>query len=286
MKLINVASGQFVLQSNLQKNLNSIISLMQIASKKKARILLLPECCLTGYTGCEISGTDELDPIEIENALKMIGISAKELNLFVGVGTAYFNKKGKTWSNSLVILNDKGKLQCVYDKIALTRGDEKFFKSSGKHPTFKVDNVIFGCQICFDVRFPENYREYFKKGVHVVLHAYHQAGMPEIAAQRRSLMTAFQRVRSSENAIYTISSNTIGHRLGSDQWVPTMIISPLGEIINEIAPGKTGVIVSQINADDICENIEADIRKYSAKFLGLKKLNKREIKNTHLKRKC
>lgn len=278
MKLINLASGQFVIQSNLQNNLKSILNLMGIASKKKARILLLPECCLTGYTGCEIKDTNELNPNEIENALKTIGIKAENLKLFVAIGTAYYNKKSKSWSNSLFIINDLGKVQCIYDKMALTRGDEFHFKNGTKHPTFKIDGVVFGTQICFDVRFPENYRAYFKKGVHVVLHAYHQAGMLEIAAQRRSLMIAFQRVRSSENAIYTVSSNAIGNHLGRDQWIPTMIVNPRGDIINEIAPGKTGVIVSQINADDICENIEADIRKYSAKFLGLKKINTREIK--------
>lgn len=283
MKKIKVATGQFVIKSDLQKNKQSIIKLIQAAVKQKARVLVLPECGLTGYTGCEIKNTESLSAIEIEKALKDIAAVAKKGKIFVGVGTALFNSKSKSWTNSLVIINDKGKNQCVYHKMALTRGDEIHFKPGASHPTFSVDKVLFGCQICFDVRFPENYREYFKKGVHAVLHAYHQAGMPEIAVQRRSLLTAFQRVRSSENAIYTISSNAIGSRNGIDQWVPTMIVNPRGEIINQIAPGKTGVIVSEINADDICENVEADVRKYSAKFLGVKKLPKREIHNSHLK---
>lgn len=283
MKKIKVATGQFVIKSDLQKNKQSIIELIQAAVKQKARVLVLPECGLTGYTGCEIKNTESLIASEIEKALKDISVVVKKGKIFVAVGTALFNSASKSWTNSLVIINDKGKKQCVYHKMALTRGDEIHFKPGYNHPTFSVDKVLFGCQICFDVRFPENYREYFKKGVHAVLHAYHQAGMPEIAAQRRSLLTAFQRVRSSENAIYTISSNAIGSRNGIDQWVPTMIVNPRGEIINEIAPGKTGIIVSEINADDICENVEADVRKYSAKFLGVKKLPKREIHNSHLK---
>lgn len=285
MKKIKVATGQFVIQSNLQNNKKSIIKLIQAAIKKKARVLVLPECGLTGYTGCEIKSTNDLNVQEINDALIEIGTVAKKGKIFVGVGTALFNKSDKSWTNSLVIINDQGKRQCVYHKMGLTRGDEVHFKGGTAHPTFSVDKVIFGCQICFDVRFPDNYRAYFKKGVHAVLHAYHQAGMSEIAVQRRSLLTAFQRVRSSENAIFTISSNTIGSNKGKDQWVPTMIVNPRGEIINQIAAGKTGIIVSEINADDICENVEADVRKYSAKFLGLKKLPKREIHNTHLKKK-
>lgn len=284
MKRITVATGQFVIQNSLQKNKNSIVKLIKTAIKNKARVLVLPECCLTGYTGDEIKSTDELNTKEIAAALSEIGLVAKKGKIYVGIGTAYFNVSKKCWTNSLVIINDKGKIQCIYHKMGLTRGDEIHFKGGTSHPTFTVDKVIFGCQICFDVRFPDNYREYFKKGVHVVLHAYHQAGMPEIAKQRRSLLTAFQRVRSSENAIYTISSNTIGRNKGNDQWVPTMIVNPRGEIINEMAPGKTGIIVSEINADDICENVEADVRKYSAKFLGINKLPKREILNTHLKK--
>jgi omega-amidase len=283
MKKIIVATGQFVIQSNLETNKKSIIKLIKLAAKQNARVLVLPECGLTGYTGCEIKDTNSLDAQAINKALKEIALVAKTGKLFVGVGTALYTPTSKNWNNSLVIFNDKGKRQCVYHKMALTRGDEVHFKGGSDHPTFKVDKVLFGCQICFDVRFPENYREYFKKGVHAVLHAYHQTGILEIAAQRRSLLTAFQRVRSSENAIYTITSNAIGSNKGKDQWVPTMIVNPRGEIINQIAPGKTGIIVSEINADDICENVEADVRKYSAKFLGVKKLPKREIHNTHLK---
>lgn len=277
MKIIKIASAQFVITNDIQKNTNIMIKLLHQAAKQKARFVLFPECALTGYTGSEIPNTNSLKSAAIDDALKLLGQVTKKLHLYAGIGTAYFHKNAKTWTNSLVVLTDKGKQQCMYHKMALTRGDEFHFIAGESHPTFTIDKVVFGMQICFDVRFPENYREYFKKGVHVVAHAYHQTGIPEIAAQRRSLMTAFQRVRSSENGIYTISSNSIGKNKGVDQWVPTMILNPRGDILKECAPDKTGVIVVEINADDIYENVEADIRRYSAKFLNLKKLPKREI---------
>lgn len=284
MKIINLASGQFVISNNIQKNMSIIIKLAKQASKQKARFVLFPECALTGYTGAEIPNTNSLNFQTILDALETIAKTAKQFKIYIGLGTAYYHKKENKWTNSLVILNDKGKQQCIYHKMALTRGDEIHFKRGTNHPTFTIDKVKFGCQICFDVRFPENYRQYFKQGVHVVAHAYHQAGMPEIAKQRRSLLTAFQRVRSSENAIYTISSNAIGNNQGKDQWVPTMIVSSRGDILKEIPAGKTGVIVTTINADEIYENIEADIRKYSGIFLKLKKLPKREVAYSHIKK--
>ena len=78
MKNIRVATGQFVIQSNLQVNKKSIIKLIQAATKKKARVLVLPECGLTGYTGCEVSTTKDLKAKEIDDALIEIGAVAKK----------------------------------------------------------------------------------------------------------------------------------------------------------------------------------------------------------------
>jgi len=278
MKKITLAAGQFVVKNDMVSNKKIILKQIEQAKKKRAKIILFPECGLTGYTSGDQGPMENLTVKEVDDALKEIGDSAKKNKIYVAVGSCYFDKKKKKLFNSVIVYNDKGKKVCVFSKMGLCKGEMKYFERGTELPTFVIDGVRFGLQICFDVRFAENYRSYFKKDVHVVLHAYHQAGIPEIAAQRRDLIEAFQRVRSSENAIYTITSNTIGLNKGKDQWIPTMVVNARGDVIRKSAPGRTGIIVETIQADDILENIEMEIRDYSKKLLGMKTLGKRKIK--------
>ena len=277
MKKIKVATCQFVLVNDLNKNKRNIIKIIEQSAKKKARIVLFPECALTNYMSEEYNPTEICSSKDMETALVEIAAVAKANKIYVAVGTCLYNNKKKSWFNALVIINDKGKRQCVYNKMALTRYGKEIFDQGTTLPTFIIDGVKFGCQICFDVRFAENYRKLFKKNVHVVLHAYHQAGIPEIAEQRRELMVAFQRVRSSENGIYTVTSNTLGSNKGKDQWIPSMIVNPRGDVIKTCTAGRSGIITATIQADEVFENGEIDIRAYSAEFLGMKKAGKRYV---------
>ena len=277
MKKIKVATSQFPVANNLQTNKKKIIKIVEQAAQQKARVILFPECALTNYMSDVYNPTEACSSKEIESALREIATVAKANKIYVAVGTCLYNKNKKKWFNALVIINDAGRRQCVYNKMALTRADKEQFEQGSTLPTFMVDGVRFGCQICFDVRFPDNYRKLFKKDVHVVLHAYHQAGMPEIVEQRRELMIAFQRVRSSENGIYTVASNTLGLNKGTDQWIPSMIINARGDIIKQCKAGRSGIITATIQADEVFENGEVDIREYSANLLGMKKAGKRYV---------
>ncbi|MCK5528766.1 MAG: carbon-nitrogen hydrolase family protein [Kiritimatiellae bacterium] len=277
MKKIKVATCQFAVANNLQANKKDIIRIIGQAANKKARIILFPECALTNYMSDGYNPTEACSSKEIESALREIAMVAKANKIYVAVGTCLYNKNKKKWFNALVIINDIGKRQCVYNKMALTRGDKEQFEQGSTLPTFIIDGVRFGCQICFDVRFAENYRKLFKKDVHVVLHAYHQAGLPEIVEQRRELMIAFQRVRSSENGIYTIASNTLGLNKGKDQWIPSMIVNSRGDVIKQCKAGRAGIITATIQADEVFENGEIDIREYSASLLDMKKAGKRYV---------
>ena len=107
MNIIKIAAGQFVMENNLQKNKKSILKLIQVAIKQKARILLLPECALIGRIDDEFTGTKSFNQQEIDAALLEIGKIAKLGKIFVAVGTALYNYTNKTWTNSLVIINSR-----------------------------------------------------------------------------------------------------------------------------------------------------------------------------------
>jgi len=268
MKMISLAAGQFEVTKSIDKNLERISDLVREAAGERARIVLFPECALTGYPGADLEALSELDPDRVGEALETLGRLAREVGIYIATGAAILMEGPRHWKNSLVVYSDQGQRISAYSKHALTHSDQTHFDPGDTNPTFELDGLRFGCQICFDVRFAEGYRRLFAKGVHVVLHSYHQAGTRHWK-QRRDIMRSFQRVRASENGVYAVASNTIGHNRGKDQWIQTMIVNPIGEIVKALPPSKTGVIVGRIDGEDVIEMIELDIRDTSARFLGV-----------------
>ncbi len=276
MKEITLATAQFEVTDSVHRNLEMITALSGEAARKSSRLILFPECALSGYPGSDMEDLSAVDPDRVRKALENVGRLAAESNIFVAIGCAVPLESREGWTNSLLVYDDLGRRVSMYSKIALTHRDESSFERGSKVPVFNVDDVCVGSQICFDVRFAEGYRLLFKQGVHVVLHSYHQAGTDHWK-QRRDIMIAFQRVRSSENGLYTVCSNTIGHSGGRDQWIPTMIVDPIGEIVTSLKPSKVGLAMATIDAEDVLELIELDIREQSARMMDLESPPRRPV---------
>ena len=216
MKQIRLAAAQFELTDDMEHNLENIDQLSKKASDKDARLVLFPECAVTGYPGTDMGDLSRIDPNTVQEALERLAEPAGELKIYIATGVALPTEKGNDWINTLIVFDEMGRRVCTYSKTALTHSDKSFFIPGDSEPVFILDGLKFGCQICFDVRFAEGYCRLFRQGVHVVLHSYHQAGS-QYWRQRRDVMTAFQRIRCSENGIYAVTSNTIGHNRGEDQ---------------------------------------------------------------------
>jgi len=268
MKKIRLATAQFELTNSIGRNLKAILELSNKASTGDSRLIVFPECAVTGYPGGDMADLSSVDPKNVYDALQRISAQAAELRMFIAAGVALPLDDRRQWTNSLIVFDDSGEQVCSYSKTALTHSDQSFFLPGYADPVFTLEGIRFGCQICYDVRFPEGYRRLFSKGVHVVIHSYHQAGSQHWK-QRRDIMTAFQRVRCSENGVYAVTSNTIGHNRGKDQWIPSMIVDPVGTVVAALDPSQTDVLMATIDAEDMIEMIELDIREESARQLKI-----------------
>lgn len=266
IETIRLAGAQFELTDSIESNLAHIEKLSRKAGARQVRLILFPECALSGYPGSDMDDFSALDVNEVRRALTQVGALAAELNLYIVVGVAL--PRESNWANALIVYDDSGRRICSYEKTALTHSDQRFFQRGGSDPVFTLDGLRLGCQICFDIRFAEGYRRLFTRDVQVVLHSYHQAGSKHFK-QRRDIMKAFQRVRCSENGIYALTSNTIGRNRGKDQWIPTMAVNPVGDIISALKPSATDILIVDINGEDVVEMIELDIRSECARQMKI-----------------
>ena len=130
---------------------------------------------------------------------------AKEYEVCI-VGS-YQKPAGDKPQNVMLVVSPEGEVLAEYAKMHLfTPGGENDAFSSGSDAVcFEYGGMKFGCAICFDLRFPEVFREYLRLGAHCVIV---QAAWP---AARVADWELLLRARALENRGYVIGCNCIGY---------------------------------------------------------------------------
>ncbi len=154
--------------------------------------------------------------------------------------------------SACLVWNDQGQLVARYDKIhlfdvCLPGPGEMYQESTYYNPgnsTTVIDTPIgkIGLSICYDLRFPELYRELRKKGAEII-------AVPSAFTATTGKMhwEPLLRARAIENQCYVIGANQSGkHDNHRRTYGHSMIISPWGKIFEEKKTGA-GVIVSDID---------------------------------------
>jgi len=104
-------------------------------------------------------------------------------------------------------------------------------------PTRRLPKL--GLSICYDLRFPELYRELSARGAQVLL-------LPAAftVTTGRAHWELLLRSRAIENQCYVIAAAQTGrHANGRDTWGHSMIINPWGDILCQLDDGE-GIITA------------------------------------------
>lgn len=185
-----------------------------------------------------------IQKLAIDNNVYLLGGSAATLEDGKVFNRAYqFSPEGedlgKYDKRKLFAINLKGE-----DKANLN--EAKVYSAGNVGKTLKVNGFTFGLSICFDLRFPEIYREYFKQGVEVftISSAF---TVPTGKAHWETLLKA----RAIENQSYVIAANQWGeHNEKIKTYGHSMIIDPWGEKLIEISEGE-GYITANLSKNRI-----------------------------------
>ncbi|RZT16483.1 carbon-nitrogen hydrolase family protein [Fictibacillus sp. BK138] len=178
-----VATCQFPVSADIKKNQQYIMKQMRIAKEKGADVAHFPEAALSGYAGTDMPSLKGFDWELLKNCTEEILEYARDLRIWVVLGTTHPLTGNHKPHNSLYIINAAGELVDRYDKMFCAgdeteqTGDLAHYTSGNYFCTFEINGVKCGAQICHDYRYPELYRVYKKKGVQVMFHSYHAANM-------------------------------------------------------------------------------------------------------------
>lgn len=238
---IRIASCQFPVSSDISSNLKWITDQMIESSLKKATIVHFSECALSGYPGVDMKTMGKFDWDELQRATDSIMALAKELQIWVLLGSIHPLPGDYKPFNSLYVINDNGEIIDRYDKRFCTGGDLKFFSPGDHFVNFDLNGINCGLLICYDVRFPELYREYRKLNTDVIFHSFHNARMVK-GMIHPIIMHITAQARAATNYFYMSLTNSSV----PESW-PCYFLTPDGLIQNKLEANIPGVLISDVD---------------------------------------
>lgn len=214
-----------------------------IRNSTASDLILLPEMWNTGFFSYE----KYYENAEREKGDTITALSdiAKELEINIFTGS-FIERIGDKLYNTSLIIDRKGEIKGKYRKIHLFHDEAKYISRGTEIGICKIDIGIVGMSICYDLRFPELYRELSKRGAEIMVSCY---ALPAVRAEHWRILTP---ARALENQAIFVSCGCAGVNKGVEYAGDSMVVSPYGEIISE-APKKGGVFNTSVYVDSVRE---------------------------------
>ena len=248
---MKIAAIQMVSGTSVERNLVQAGQLLEQAAAQGAELAVLPEYfCLMGLQDHDKLKVQEqfgAGPIQ-----DFLGQSAQKLGIWIVGGTLPLaTTEPARARNSSLVFNPVGQCIARYDKIHLFRFenekesyDESCVLEAGAHPvTFELASVDgnryrIGMSICYDLRFPELYRQ-LKADVLLVPSAF-------TFTTGQAHWEILLRARAIENLAFVLASAQGGvHENKRKTWGHSMLVGPWGQILAQQAQGS-GVVVADV----------------------------------------
>ncbi len=238
---IVLASCQFPVSESISENYEWIKNQVIEAKLKKADIVHFPECALSGYPEVDMKTLDGFDwNLLYEKTDSVLNI-AKQLKIWVVLESIHRLSENVKPHNSLYVINNNGEIIDRYDKRFCTGGDLKHFSPGDHFVNFSLNGVNCGLLICYDVRFPELYREYRKLGTDLIFHSFYNARQ-----KKGSIHPVIMPVTSQANAATNYFYLSITNSSAAESW-PCHFITPDGLIQNKLEANVPGILISTVD---------------------------------------
>jgi omega-amidase len=260
---MKIAAFQFEGSDDIEKNLRAVKRGIAKAAEGNVRVLITQECALCGYPPIEIEKVAKINFRQAEQATRQIAQLAGKHQMYIGLGTILPDRDQNSYTNSILLISPDQEKYPVYHKRALWGWDRGNFTPGHEQGVYTIDQVKLGFRICFEVRFPEYFRELFRENVEIACVSFCDVEK-EPNPERYELLKSHLMTRAVENAMYVLSVNSIwGH-----QTAPTCLISPDGEILESAPVNEEYLLTFEYEAPP--SNFGRDGRiQHSKELLGI-----------------
>ena len=231
---------------DLQGNLEKHIQYIKQAAGKGARLIVFPEMSIPGYcytSWSEMATHGQYIPGPITNALSKV---CKDLNVHVVIGMIEKDGIGCYWGyyNASVLIGPAGILG-KYRKTHIPYLGLDRFVRPGDLPYPVIDTPVgkIGLGICYDLRFPEQWRTMAWKGAEILVNI---TNLPTGADSHPNLLGP---TRALENRVFVISCDRVGVERGWEFIGRSQIIDRTGKVLVEASRDKEEIIFATIDPE-------------------------------------
>ena len=188
--------------------------------------------------------------------LKMAKDFAKKNKVSINLGSLLLKVKNhKKLINRSFFINNYGVIKKTYDKIHMfdveinnkeRHKESSLFKAGNKIIFTKINNIKLGMTICYDLRFPNLYRQLAKKDCSIIL-------VPAAFTRPtgKDHWEVLNRSRAIENNVFIVATGMCGnHHMKRKTYGYSLLVDPWGKIINS-TKNKPAIINSTINISDV-----------------------------------
>lgn len=250
---MQVAIVQLNSKDDKQVNLQKSEEFIRQAAENGAELVSLPE--YFNFMGADTNKKKNAEQIPNGETTRLLCELAKEYGIYIHVGSMLEKAIGDKSYNTSFIVGPTGQVIEKYRKIHLfdieIEGQSAYKESdsiqAGETPILaELPFGKAGMSICYDIRFPELYRNYATNGAKILF-------IPAAFTLYTGMLhwEVLLRARAIENQCYVIAAGQIGtNEPGKACYGNSMIIDPWGTVLAR-APEQEGVIMANLDLNTL-----------------------------------
>ncbi len=256
-KNLRLACLQMNSTENVEQNLEFIESQLKLANKSDIDLIQLPENFSQMPSEPNQQHTEKTGGGLVQEFLSEMAKQYK-IQIIAGSIPIQNNEGDKPFARSIVF-DAFGQVIAHYDKIHLydvdlPNGDR--YRESETYTAGKLNKenikpvkttlANLGLSICYDLRFPELYRELVSKGAEILC-------VPSAFTQSTGEVhwQTLLQSRAIENLVFVMAAAQVGtHASGRKTWGHSMIISPWGIVLDQLI-NDTGLLIAEVDLASI-----------------------------------
>jgi predicted amidohydrolase len=241
VKVAGVQSSPKIL--DVRRKLERLLKSMKIAAENGAKLLVFPECSLSGYCFSDLEEALRVAETIPGPSVNTVASLCRDLGVYVVMGL--LEEDSGECFNSAVLIGPHG-LIGKYRKLHLPYLGVDRFASHGDLP-LKVYNTEvgnIGMNICFDTRFPETARVLSLLGAEIVLLP---TNWPEGA---EFIQKCVVNTRAYENRVHFVAVNRVGWERGFRFIGQSKIVHCSGATLVEASSSEEEIIYANLTPEE------------------------------------
>ena len=250
MNKFTVAVLQLDSQDDVQKNLDTVVSFIEEAAARGAKLITMPESM--NYVGLDNAGHAE--EIPGGPTFQLMSEQAKKYGVWLHCGSIYEkNPNDPRPFNSTMVIDPRGNLAAKYHKIhpfdvvipngPANRESERICPGDEIVTVDTGEGGHLGLSICYDMRFAEMYRIMALEGAQILLMPA-DFTMPTGKDHWETIL----RTRAIENGCYVVAPAQYGVKPKFQAYANSLVVDPWGNVIAR-ASNHPQVITAEIDLD-------------------------------------